>query len=117
MCVSKIGGIQVVVCILNFINIDMEQWIMKDLCKEDKDMQILIEENMFVFDNLIKLDDCLMQIFMWLVEIELLVLVFKGVDEVLWEKLFNCMLICVVVNICDEMDVMGLVCLIEVQNV
>jgi flagellar motor switch protein FliG len=116
MRASKIGGIQAAARILNFTNTDMEQRIMKDLRKEDKDMQTSIEENMFVFDNLIKSDDRSMQTLMRSVETELLVLALKGADEALREKLLNCMSTRAAANIRDEMDAMGPVRLTEVQN-
>ena len=46
----------------------------------------LIQENMFVFDNLIMADDKSLQTLLRSVETELLVLALKGADEPLREK-------------------------------
>ena len=51
----------------------------------------LIQENMFVFDNLIMADDKSLQTLLRSVETELLVLALKGADEPLREKIFSCM--------------------------
>ncbi|WP_194096981.1 flagellar motor switch protein FliG [Marivivens aquimaris] len=116
MRASQIGGIKAAARILNFTRTDMEQRIMRDLRKGDKDMQQSIEESMFVFDNLIKSDDRSMQTLMRSVETELLVLALKGADEALKEKLLACMSTRAAANIRDEMEAMGPVRLTEVQN-
>ncbi|NIY70889.1 flagellar motor switch protein FliG [Marivivens donghaensis] len=116
MRASQIGGINAAARILNFTRTDMEQRIMRDLRKGDKDMQQSIEESMFVFDNLIKSDDRSMQTLMRSVETELLVLALKGADEALKEKLLACMSTRAAANIRDEMEAMGPVRLTEVQN-
>lgn len=116
MRASQIGGIKAAARILNFTRTDMEQRIMRDLRKGDKDMQQSIEESMFVFDNLIKSDDRSMQTLMRSVDTELLVLALKGSDEALKEKLLACMSTRAAANIRDEMEAMGPVRLTEVQN-
>lgn len=113
---SQIGGIKAAARILNFTRTDMEQRIMRDLRKGDKEVSQSIEDNMFVFDNLIKSDDRAMQTLMRSVETELLVLALKGADEALRDKLLNCMSTRAAANIRDEMEAMGPVRLSEVQE-
>ena len=59
---------------------------MKSLGRDDKQLMQLIQENMFVFDNLIMADDKSLQTLLRNVETELLVLSLKGADEPLREK-------------------------------
>ena len=42
---------------MNFTKTAMEQKILKDIKKENKDLMTSIQDNMFVFDNLIMSDD------------------------------------------------------------
>lgn len=116
MRASQIGGIKAAARILNFTKQDMEQRIQSNLRKIDKDLMQSIEDNMFVFDNLIKSDDRSMQTLMREVETELLVLALKGAEEALREKLLGCMSTRAAANIRDEMEAMGPVRLTEVQE-
>ncbi len=116
MRASQIGGVKAAARILNFTKTDMEQRIMRDLKKGDKELQNSIEDNMFVFDNLIKSDDRSMQTLMRSVDTELLVLALKGADEALRDKLLGCMSTRAAANIRDEMEAMGPVRLTEVQT-
>ena len=116
MRASQIGGIKAAARILNFTKQDMEQRIQANLRKIDKDLMQSIEDNMFVFDNLIKSDDRSMQTLMREVETELLVLALKGAEEALRDKLLGCMSTRAAANIRDEMDAMGPVRLTEVQE-
>lgn len=116
MRASQIGGIKAAARILNFTKTDMEQRIQRDLRKADKELMQSIEDNMFVFDNLVKSDDRSMQTLMREVATELLVLALKGADETLREKLLGCMSTRAAANIRDEMEAMGPVRLTEVQE-
>ncbi len=116
MRASQIGGVKAAARILNFTRSDMEQRILGSLRKEDKGLMQSIEDNMFVFDNLIKSDDRSMQTLMRSVDAELLVLALKGADEELQAKLLSCMSTRAAANIRDEMEAMGPVRLTEVQE-
>lgn len=116
MRASQIGGVKAAARILNFTRTEMEQRILGTLRKEDKDLMQSIEDNMFVFDNLIKSDDRSMQTLMRSIEAELLVLALKGADEALQDKLLSCMSTRAAANIRDEMEAMGPVRLTEVQD-
>jgi flagellar motor switch protein FliG len=94
----------------------MEQRIMKDIKKADKDLMQAIQDNMFVFDNLILSDDRSLQTLLRSIDAELLVLALKGADEQLREKLFSCMSSRAAANIMDEMEALGPVRLTEVQE-
>lgn len=113
---SQIGGVKAAANIMNFTKQDMEQRILKDIKKNDKDLMQNLQDNMFVFESLGKSDDRSLQTLLREVEAELLTLALKGADESLRDKLLGCMSSRAAANIMDEMDAMGPVRLSEVQT-
>lgn len=113
---AKVGGVDAAARIMNFTKQNMEQRIMKDISRNDRELMQAIQESMFVFDNLIMSDDRSLQTLLRSVDNELLVLALKGADEPLREKLFNCMSKRAAANIMDEMEALGPVRLTEVQT-
>ena len=89
---------------------------MREVRKDDKDLMQAIQDNMFVFDNLIKSDDRSLQTLLRSVENEQLILALKGADEALREKLLACMSTRAAANIRDEMEALGPVRLTDVQE-
>jgi flagellar motor switch protein FliG len=113
---SQIGGVKAAAKIMNYTKTAMEQRIMKDIRKADKELMQSIQDNMFVFDNLIMSDDRSLQTLLRSVDTELLTLALKGADEALREKLFGCMSTRAASNIKDEMEALGPVRLTDVQE-
>jgi flagellar motor switch protein FliG len=113
---SQIGGVKAAAKIMNFTKTAMEQRIMKEIKKDSKDLMQSIQDNMFVFDNLIMSDDRSLQTLLRSVDTELLTLALKGADEALREKLFGCMSTRAASNIKDEMEALGPVRLTDVQE-
>ena len=113
---AKVGGVDAAARIMNFTKQNMEQRIMKDISRDDRELMQAIQESMFVFDNLIMSDDRSLQTLLRSVDNELLVLALKGADEPLREKLFSCMSKRAAANIMDEMEALGPVRLTEVQT-
>jgi flagellar motor switch protein FliG len=113
---SQIGGVKAAARIMNFTKTAMEQRIMREVRKDDKDLMQSIQDNMFVFDNLVKSDERSLQTLLRNVENEQLVLALKGADEALREKLLGCMSTRAAANIRDEMEALGPVRLTEVQE-
>ena len=112
---AKVGGVEAAARIMNFTKQAMELRIMKDIARDNKDLMQSIQENMFVFDNLILSDDRSLQTLLRSIDQELLILALKGADEPLREKLFGCMSKRAAANIMDEMEALGPVRLTEVQ--
>lgn len=113
---SQIGGVKAAARIMNFTKTAMEQRIMREVRKDDKDLMQSIQDNMFVFDNLIKSDERSLQTLLRSVENEQLILALKGADEALREKLLACMSTRAAANLRDEMEALGPVRLTEVQE-
>ena len=113
---SQVGGVKAAAALMNFTQQDTEQRIMKVLGKDDKDLMQAIQENMFLFENLIESDDRSLQTLLRSVETEDIVVAMKGADEALRDKLFACMSSRAAANIMDEMEALGPVRLTEVQD-
>lgn len=113
---SQIGGIKAAARIMNFTRSDMEERIMKDIRREDKELMEDIQDNLFVFDYLVKSDDRALQTVLREVDPDALVLALKGANSELREKLLGCMSQRAAANIVDEMEAMGPVRLSQVQE-
>lgn len=113
----NIGGVQCVVNILNFMDSGQDQVILGEIVCIDVLLSNCIQDLMFVFDDLVDLDDCEMQLVLCEVSGECLGLVLCGVDIKVCDKIICNMLQCVVEILFEDMEVRGLVCLFDVEGV
>lgn len=113
---SQIGGIRAAARIMNFTRSGVETRILRDIRKDDRDLMVAIQENMFVFDNLGISDDRSLQTLLRAIETERLIMALKGADEVLRDRLLSCMSSRAAAGIRDEMEAMGPVRLTDVQE-
>jgi flagellar motor switch protein FliG len=113
---SQIGGVKAAARIMNFTRQDLEERIMKDLRREDKALTEDIQDNLFVFDYLIKSDERALQTVLREVENDVLVLALKGADTRLRDKLLSCVSSRAAAQIRDDMEAMGPVRLSQVQE-
>ena len=86
---SMIGGVQTAANILNFMDSSRESSIMEGIVQVDEDLGERIQELMFVFDNLVDVDDRGIQTLLREVTTESLVLALKGADDELKDKIFR----------------------------
>ena len=108
------GGTSDAAAIMNSFNKKDSAKIIKALAKRDKDIARQIEDEMFVFADLIRLDPKDLGTLMRGVESDLLVPALKGADEELREKIFGCMSSRAAQSIGDEMEDRGPMPLSEV---
>ena len=113
---SQIGGVKAAAKIMNFTKTEMETRILNSIKKEDRDLMVEIQDNMFVFENLGSSDDRSLQTLLRSVDQDILVIAMKGADAQLQDKLLGCMSTRAAANIRDEMEVLGPVRLTEVQE-
>ena len=113
---SQIGGVKAAARIMNFTRQDMEERIMKDIRKDDKTLSEDIQDNLFVFDYLIKSDERALQTVLREIESDILILALKGANPTLRDKLLGCVSARAAANIMDEMEAMGPVRLSQVQE-
>ena len=86
---SQIGGVKAAAKIMNFTKTDMEQRILNAIKKEDRDLMVEIQDNMFVFENLGGSDDRSLQTLLRSVDQDVLVIAMKGADQSLQDKLLG----------------------------
>jgi flagellar motor switch protein FliG len=86
---SIIGGPKVAANILTFLDGSQGGRVMDDMTRADEQLAVKIQDLMFVFDNLIDVDDRGMQELLRGVSTDRLLLALKGADERLKEKIFS----------------------------
>ncbi|WP_150294780.1 flagellar motor switch protein FliG [Sphingobium estronivorans] len=111
---SQRGGTIEAAAIMNNVRKDNEQRIIKALAKRDKMVAQTIEEEMFVFDNLIDMDDKNLGTLMRTVDSAVLVVALKGANDMLKAKIFGSMSARAAQAISDEIDERGPIRLAEV---
>lgn len=86
---NSVGGPQVAAEILNFVESSIEGELLDDLKERLPELGQEIQDLMFVFDNLVDLDDKGIQIVLREISTDSLLLALKGADEKLREKFFK----------------------------
>ena len=109
-----LGGTREAAKILQGARKATEQRVMPKLFKIDKDVAKAIEEAMFVFDNLLSLDDKNLGMLIRNVDGEILTKALKGVDEAARARFLGCMSARAAEGIRDEMESRGPMKLAEV---
>ncbi|MCG3880703.1 flagellar motor switch protein FliG, partial [Psychrobacter sp. Ps6] len=85
---AKIGGLKAAAEIMNYLDNSMEGILMDQIREHDEDTAVQIQDLMFVFDNLIEMDDRSIQILLRDVPQEHLQCALKGADDPLRDKIF-----------------------------
>ena len=86
---SSVGGVKTAANILNFMDSALEAQIMDQIRENDAEMGQEIQDFMFVFDNLVDVDDRGIQALLREVSSETLIVALKGADEAVKEKIFK----------------------------
>ncbi len=86
---KPMGGIRAAAEILNFFNGENEISVMANLKSYDNDMAQKIMDEMFVFDNIMDIEDRGIQLLLREVQSETLIVALKGVSPELREKFFK----------------------------
>ncbi|AOV16631.1 flagellar motor switch protein FliG [Acidihalobacter aeolianus] len=113
---SAVGGLKSAANILNFMDSSDESAIIQLVAETDSDLASRIEELMFVFDNLVELDDRSIQGLLREVASETLVVALKGADEPLREKIFRNISKRAEEMLRDDLEAKGPVRLSEVES-
>jgi flagellar motor switch protein FliG len=109
-----LGGAREAAKILSGARKATEQRVMPKLFKIDRDVAKQIEEALFVFDNLLEMDDKNLATLIRNVDGEVLVKSLKGVDEAIRARFLGCMSARAADGIRDEMESRGPMKLAEV---
>ena len=86
---KPMGGIRAAAEILNFLSGENEQSVLTNLKNYDSDMAQKIMDEMFVFDNIMDIDDRGIQVILREVQSESLIIALKGANVDLREKIFK----------------------------
>ena len=86
---SPMGGIRTAAEILNFMPTALEATVIEGVKAHDPDLAQKILDQMFVFDNLVDVDDRGIQLLLREIQSESLIVALKGVAEELREKIFK----------------------------
>lgn len=86
---SSVGGIDAAANILNFMEGNLSEELMTSIGETDSDLSQQIQDKMFVFADLISVDDRGIQTLLREVSTDQLLLALRGVDEGLKEKIFG----------------------------
>jgi len=110
----QMGGTREAAKIMSSVRKVTEQKVMPKLAKLDREVARAIEEAMFVFDNLLELDDKNMGTLLRNIESDILVRSLKGADEAARNRFLACMSSRAADTIRDEMEARGPMKLAEV---
>ncbi|MDH5275239.1 MAG: flagellar motor switch protein FliG [Gammaproteobacteria bacterium] len=86
---TAMGGVRSAAEILNMVEKDIENQIIENLNETNSVLSQEIQDSMFVFDNLLAVDDRGLQALLREVTTDVLVIALKGADIALQEKIFS----------------------------
>jgi len=86
---SSLGGVKKAADILNFVDGSLEAELIEGIQSADEDLAQDIQDNMFVFENLMDVDDRGVQTLLREVSSEQLLLALRGAPDALKEKIFG----------------------------
>jgi flagellar motor switch protein FliG len=104
---SNLGGVKTAAKIMNFTKVELEGKIMEGVSNIDEELALKIQDNMFTFDNLSGLDNRSIQTLMRNIDQEMLMIAFKGADELVKDKFMANMSQRARAMFLDEMEAKG----------
>jgi len=113
---SSVGGIKAAANILNFMDSSIEGEIMDSVKEVDADLGQNIQDLMFVFGNLLEVEDRDIQTILREISSESLVLALKGAEDALQEKIFKNMSKRAAEMLRDDLEAKGPVKLSDVEG-
>lgn len=113
---SQVGGVDTAAEIMNSIDRSSEKKIMEKLSYDSPDLAEEIRRRMFVFEDLVKLDDRSVQIILREIETRDLALALKGASEEVKQKIFKNISKRAAQLLQDELEYMGPVRLKDVED-
>lgn len=111
-----VGGIKTAAGILNLMDSDAEAAITVSITEKDADLAKEISDKMFVFENLLAVDDRGIQSILREVQSDTLIVALKGADDEMKEKIFNNMSSRAAEMMREDLDAKGPVRLKDVEQ-
>jgi flagellar motor switch protein FliG len=113
---AHLGGIKAAAEIINRLGVGAQTTMIDAIKAEDAELGELIKDALFVFDNLLKVDDRGMQAILREVQADTLATALKGADEEICEKVFKNMSSRAAEILRDDISTKGPVRLSEVEQ-
>ncbi|MDD6794969.1 MAG: flagellar motor switch protein FliG [Clostridiaceae bacterium] len=113
---TTIGGVQTLVDILNQVDRTTEKNITESLEREDAELADKIKSSMFVFEDIITLDDVSIQRILREVEVKDLALALKGCSDEVGEVIFRNQSKRAAASLKEDMEFLGPVRLMDVEH-
>lgn len=113
---AKMGGLKSAADIMNYLDTSIEGQLMDAIREQDEEMSQQIQDLMFVFDNLVDVDDRGIQAILREVQQDSLLKAIKGADEELKEKITKNMSKRAAEMLLDDLEALGPVRLSEVET-
>ncbi len=111
-----LGGVRSAANIMNFLDSNLEAELMDGIRDSDESLATEISDLMFVFDNLIDVDDRGIQVILREISTDNLVLALKGAESALQEKVFKNMSKRAAELLRDDLEAKGPVRVSEVEE-
>lgn len=112
---TRLGGVKSAANIMNFIDTQIEAELMDAIKESDEGLANQISDLMFVFDNLMDVDDRAIQVILREIQTDQLVVALKGADSQLQEKIFKNMSKRAAELLRDDLEAKGPVRVSEVE--
>ncbi|MBV6273188.1 flagellar motor switch protein FliG [Alcaligenaceae bacterium CGII-47] len=113
---SKMGGVRTAAEILNFMNTTEEEAVVHSLRELDADLAQRIVDEMFVFDNLVDVENTAIQLILKEIDTSSLTIALKGAADELREKFFQNMSNRAAEILRDDLDAQGPVRMSRVEQ-
>jgi flagellar motor switch protein FliG len=110
------GGVRTAAEILNFMGTAVENSIISSIKEFDEDLAQKIQDEMFVFEDIVDIDDRGIQLLLREIQSESLIIALKGTTPELREKIFKNMSQRAAEMLRDDLEAKGPVRLSEVEN-
>ncbi|RCU44570.1 MULTISPECIES: flagellar motor switch protein FliG [Corallincola] len=112
---AKMGGLKAAANIMNYLDTNIEGQLMDSIRENDEEMAQQIQDLMFVFENLVDVDDRGIQALLREVPQEQLLKALKGADDTLKNKVYDNMSKRAAEMLKDDLEAMGPVRISEVE--
>ncbi|TCK07068.1 flagellar motor switch protein FliG [Marinobacterium mangrovicola] len=113
---TTLGGVRQTADIMNYLDSSIEAELMESIRETDEGLALEIQDMMFVFDNLLDVDDRSIQVILREISTDVLVVALKGADTSLQEKIFKNMSKRAAELLRDDLEAKGPVRVSEVET-
>ena len=104
---TSLGGVETAAKIMSLMKMDMANTIIGDIAEKDEKLAIEIQENMFLFDSLAKIDDRSIQKMLQKTPNDQLAVALKSSSKTVQDKLYKNMSKRAQKRLSDDMDMVG----------